>query len=308
VQQTFNQEPLCIKFINENSGWAAGVSGKIWHTTDSGANWSEQNSNSNVDLLSLCFVDSINGWICGSGPSGDVILKTSNGGQTWLSYIPDSSYGLKSIYFPNKNTGWAVGYSGKIYKTINGGDSWELSTSPVPGTLNSVFFHDSFNGWIVGLEEITAFPFLMKTSDGGTTWISEKLISYHQPNEILFADGNNGWIVGFGGMILKIEDAGIILSAPAIHNEPIVSFLLSQNFPNPFNPTTKIKYELPERSFVTIKIYDVLGNEKATLVNDEKPVGVYEIEFDAANLPSGVYFYQLRAGQFIETKKMILIK
>lgn len=86
------------------------------------------------------------------------------------------------------------------------------------------------------------------------------------------------------------------------------AFSLEQNYPNPFNPTTTIKYQLPELSFVTIKMFDVLGNELETLVNEEKPVGSYEIEFNASALPSGVYFYRLQAGDFVETKKMVLLK
>ena len=85
-------------------------------------------------------------------------------------------------------------------------------------------------------------------------------------------------------------------------------YLLSQNYPNPFNPCTKIKYSVPELSFVTIKIYDVLGSEVATLVNEEKPVGTYELNWNAANLPSGVYFYRLQAGDFVQTRKMIFLK
>jgi hypothetical protein len=85
-------------------------------------------------------------------------------------------------------------------------------------------------------------------------------------------------------------------------------FQLSQNYPNPFNPSTKIKYSIPQSSNVELKIYDLLGNEMETLVNEEKVVGTYEIKWYAQNLPSGVYFYQLKAGQFIETKKMLLLK
>jgi photosystem II stability/assembly factor-like uncharacterized protein len=86
------------------------------------------------------------------------------------------------------------------------------------------------------------------------------------------------------------------------------SFGLGQNFPNPFNPFTTIKYEIPESRFVTIKVYDVLGKEVAILVNEEKPVGEYEVEFIGNNFPSGIYFYQLQAGSFVKTKKMILLK
>jgi hypothetical protein len=85
-------------------------------------------------------------------------------------------------------------------------------------------------------------------------------------------------------------------------------FLLSQNYPNPFNPSTKIKYSIPQSSNILIKVIDILGNEVATLVNEEKPAGTYEINWNAANLPSGVYFYQLKAGDFIQTKKMLLLK
>ncbi|MBS4034201.1 MAG: T9SS type A sorting domain-containing protein [Ignavibacterium sp.] len=88
----------------------------------------------------------------------------------------------------------------------------------------------------------------------------------------------------------------------------ISNFNLSQNYPNPFNPTTTIKYSIPKLNFVTIKIYNVLGIEVATLVNEEQTVGTYELNWNAANLPSGVYFYQLRAGNYVETKKMILLR
>jgi hypothetical protein len=85
-------------------------------------------------------------------------------------------------------------------------------------------------------------------------------------------------------------------------------YSLEQNFPNPFNPSTKINYSITEKSFVSLKIYDVLGNEVSILVNEEKPAGCYDVEFNATGLPSGIYFYKLKAGQFLETKKMILLK
>ncbi|MCW8809784.1 MAG: T9SS type A sorting domain-containing protein [Ignavibacteriaceae bacterium] len=85
-------------------------------------------------------------------------------------------------------------------------------------------------------------------------------------------------------------------------------FALFQNYPNPFNPITKIRYELPERSFVIIKVYDVLGKEITTLVNDEKPNGNYEVEFNGNGLASGIYYYRITAGDFSQTKKMILLK
>jgi hypothetical protein len=85
------------------------------------------------------------------------------------------------------------------------------------------------------------------------------------------------------------------------------SFSLSQNYPNPFNPSTMIKYSIPTSEFVTLKVFDVLGNEVATLVNEEKPAGGYEVEFNG-KYSSGVYFYKLQIGSFVETKKMVLMR
>jgi len=85
-------------------------------------------------------------------------------------------------------------------------------------------------------------------------------------------------------------------------------FYLEQNYPNPFNPSTTLRYSLPQSSQVQIKVSDVLGNEIETIVNEEKPVGTYELSWNAANLTSGVYFYRLQAGSFVQTRKMILLK
>jgi hypothetical protein len=86
------------------------------------------------------------------------------------------------------------------------------------------------------------------------------------------------------------------------------TFQLLQNYPNPFNPSTKIKYSVPQSSNVDLKVYDILGNEIEILVSEEKPIGTYEVTWYAENLPSGVYFYQLKAGSFLETRKMLLLK
>ena len=99
------------------------------------------------------------------------------------------------------------------------------------------------------------------------------------------------------------------LSTDVVMEESVPKeFILAQNYPNPFNPSTTIKYSIPHQSNVILKIYDVLGKEIETLVNEEKTVGNYQVEFDASSFSSGVYFYQLRAGEFVQTKKMLLLK
>jgi hypothetical protein len=85
-------------------------------------------------------------------------------------------------------------------------------------------------------------------------------------------------------------------------------YSLKQNYPNPFNPTTSISFSIPSFAFTSLKVYDILGNEVATLVNEEKQAGTYEVRFDASNLSSGVYLYRLQAKDFTELKKMILLR
>ena len=115
------------------------------------------------------------------------------------------------------------------------------------------------------------------------------------------------WILRQSFFVTEISEENI--------DNPVSEFNLNQNFPNPFNPITSIKYQFPELSFVTLKVYDVLGKEVAVLVNQEKPAGIYEITYNAEDLPSGVYFYRLQvypanggAGDFVQTKKMVLMK
>ncbi|HEY3250614.1 MAG TPA: T9SS type A sorting domain-containing protein [Ignavibacteria bacterium] len=116
------------------------------------------------------------------------------------------------------------------------------------------------------------------------------------------------------GMVIR-GGGQIIIAVENISTEIPREFRLFQNFPNPFNPTTKIKFDIPPLSFnkglqplVQIKVYDILGSEAATLVNEQLKPGTYEIEWDASNYPSGVYYYKLVADDFTETKRMVLIK
>jgi hypothetical protein len=89
---------------------------------------------------------------------------------------------------------------------------------------------------------------------------------------------------------------------------PVTTFSLMQNYPNPFNPSTSIKYSLPSEEFVTLKVFDILGREVTTLVNQKQGIGEHTINFDASRFNSGVYFYSIRAGKFTDTKKMLLTK
>jgi len=112
---------------------------------------------------------------------------------------------------------------------------------------------------------------------------------------------NGIYVFNKGGVVTDVEYN--------IDGETILKdYVLYQNFPNPFNPLTKIRYSVPQSSNVVIRVFDILGNEITTLVNEEKSIGTYEFTWYAENLPSGVYFYQLKAGSFVETNKMLLLK
>jgi len=167
--------------------------------------------------------------------------------------------------------------------------------------------------------------YLVKTdTDGDTIWTKtygglwqEEIADVEET-----ADGGYaavGYTYSFGAgsnpniYFIKTDVNGLISDVADYNNGNEIRFELKQNYPNPFNPSTKIKYSIPpigtQRAVsVQIKVYDVLGNEIETLVNEEKPVGTYEITWYAGQLPSGVYFYQLQAGSFVETKKMLLLK
>jgi hypothetical protein len=142
--------------------------------------------------------------------------------------------------------------------------------------------------------------------------LSEKALAFDTDN---FEDGDYRIIVEIydeaGNFDIDSMDVKFKNGNPVSvedENSNVYSFNLEQNYPNPFNPTTTLSFVIGHRSFVILKVYDVLGNEIATLVNEEKPAGSYEVEFDAKDLTSGIYFYQLRAGEFSQTKKMILMK
>jgi hypothetical protein len=123
----------------------------------------------------------------------------------------------------------------------------------------------------------------------------------------LYSDGNT---LGQGWWLDDIKLTNYCMATIGVsgNTELPKRFALEQNYPNPFNPNTNIKFQLPKKEFVTIKVFDVMGREVATLVNETKEAGYYSIEFNASNLASGMYIYKIEAGNFIDTKKMVLIK
>jgi hypothetical protein len=141
------------------------------------------------------------------------------------------------------------------------------------------------------------------SNNNGETW---KQVDSLPHGPAIFSSPIIGWSAGLNDSVYK-WDSGLLTSVKEI-NFIAESYNLEQNYPNPFNPSTTINFSVPSSEFVTLKVFDVIGNELATLVNEEKSTGSYEVKFDAKGLSSGIYFYKLTAGNFIETKKMILIR
>ena len=336
-----------VSFIDLNIGTAVGDSGTILRTTNGGINWTQQNSSTDFRLNDVSIMDTNNGTAVGGhmqywGPG--IILRTTNGGTTWTQ---QSAIYLFGVSFTDVNNGWIVGsvYGGigpKVLKTTDGGTMWQ-STGPQSSDLYDVSFSDANNGTVVGMVSgnyrttdggstwtfqpigteiwLTGVSFtdanngtiiggnkILRTTNGGLNWIEQNSGTTNALNSVFFIDSLNGWAVGEGGTILQTTNGGVSYIEEEKFDEVPIEFLLSQNYPNPFNPSTRIKYSVPQVSQVQIKVFDVLGNEIEILVNEEKPTGTYELNWYAENLPSGVYFYQLKAGDFIQTRKMVLMK
>jgi len=328
-----------IRFTDSNIGWAAGRRGigdssyaLLYKTTDGGSVWFEEItpiSSYHSLLSSLHFTDSDNGWITGWWAKYDSayypilpIFKTTDGGNNWINqsiYTSSAWDGgiINSVYFVNESIGWVVGLlavqatiSSRIYKTTDGGSNWTEQDHPTYPFLNlsSVFFIDENTGWTVSRNPPYEPFYIIRTTNGGADWIEQRQELMISLTDVFFVDENNGWAVGDSGKILHTTNGGVSsVEENTISGIP-TDYSLSQNFPNPFNPSTKISWQVPVGSWQTLKVYDVLGNEVATLVDEYIPAGSFEVEWNASNYPSGVYFYQLKTENYIENKKMILIK
>jgi hypothetical protein len=221
--------------------------------------------------------------------------------------------GLYSVSFVNQNTGFIFGCCGSYFKSFDGGLTWEDRGYLTDGYIiySSCFVNEN-TGWAAG-----EVGWLLKTTDGGETWLQYSRQSTDEFRSVVFINENVGFVAGMNGLILKTTNGGgSTTDIDMINESSLNSFVLQQNYPNPFNPTTKIIYSIPsnvilsgvKNLFVTLKVYNILGKEIATLVNEEKTAGNYEVEFDASSFTSGVYFYMLQAGKYYEIRKMVLIR
>jgi N-acetylneuraminic acid mutarotase len=224
----------------------------------------------------------------------------------FMNYIPTGKNGIFSTYSVRIDT---LHEAAMAVEFFPGGVGELNAGGAVAATFN--YSHDTWQSveLIVDLD-----------NDIGEFWFEGAMIYTWQWTLGIWGGGgalqlaaSGPWSLSPGSHEMYIDDFVFTELLPvSVENEVDVkgplTFGLDQNYPNPFNPSTIISWQVPVVSWQTLKIYDVLGNEVATLVNEEKPIGSYEVEFNAISLPSGIYFYRLQTGSFVETKKMVLLR
>ncbi|MCP9290914.1 YCF48-related protein [Gracilimonas sediminicola] len=295
-----------LQFIDAQIGFIK-AEDKLLKTTDGGSAWnaiSEPDNISYSDFEMIAFQSEDNGWMAGQ----ETIASTSDGGATWSIQYEEDGFApeITDIYFFDSSTGYVTKERGDMMKTTDGGENWTELSTLTTFDLNDLHFFSEDSGLVVG-----EGGRILKTVDGGANFETDYSLTQKDFHAIEFAGNGSGWIVGEKGTIYSTSNRGGIATS---NEEPLtgtipVDVQLHQNYPNPFNPSTNIRYQVPSNSTVSLKVYDMLGREVATLLNTKaQPAGEYEVTFNAGNLSSGMYLYRLQVNQTVVTKKLTLIK
>ncbi len=314
-----------VHFFTPQIGFVIGDPvGGVWcyyWTTNAGANWNFGPAPAATGTEagwnnSYCAIDTAHIWF---GTNANKIYKGSlRGGFTSAATTVINSYGV--AFFDN-NVGTAIMYStvsAPNTNSVNGGTSWTSTAfTPVGVAYGIKALANNYYGygWLCTGGSTTTAGKIYRTTDKGTTWTAQTttLLSGKSFYGISMFNVNCGWAVtgtavtgGTNDGVWKYND---VLNGVNPNNTTTPSnFVLEQNYPNPFNPSTTINYSIPKSAFVTLKVYDVLGNEVKTLVNEQQSVNNYSYTADFSSLTTGVYYYTLKAGDFTSTKKLMLIK
>ena len=295
-----------IYFITASTGWVYGGSGTIRKTVDGGVTWTSQFSGSGLFISDVHFINTMEGWLCGGyGTGNGFISHTTDGGATWTIQNPASTNFLTDIHFFDASNGIVIANeSGLVQRTSDGGATWStISTIPL-ANLDGLLMLNSNTGWIIGRNP---GGHIYRTDNGGHNWTDEwsatlpgqylSKIVLNPSGTCILGCGINNTIVR-RTLLVNVKEEKTLCE----------SFFLSQNFPNPFNPSTTIRYALPRKSFVTITVYNTLGQQVAQLVNAKQPAGYHDVVFRGDGLASGVYFYKLITDEYVNVKKMLNIK
>ena len=303
-----------VYFIDEDHGWIAGGRPEgfpgpdptryILYTANGGGTWITQlYENDEFPLHGVHFFDANTGYAVGEAGA---VFKTTDGGGTWVEQASGTLREFSSVYAVTPDTAWAVGVNGLAVRTVDGGTTWD---SLYLGTLHhfsEIQFVDMLTGWISGGDNTHAT--MLHTTDGGNTWVMQNTGATDYLYGFFFVDANNGWAVGYDGTILHTTTGGTGVEEIREFSVSQSDIVLSQNTPNPFSRNTNISFVLPEVQRVRLSVYDLIGKEVATLVEGELPAGRHDVDFDGKDLPNGVYFYRLNAGEVTRTKICVLLK
>jgi len=308
---------ICFRsayFINASTGFMAGrtpavSNSPIYITTNAGVNWFTVAPFNSYGVEDIFFFNASTGWANTITPSGWVVSKTTNGGYNWntVSVIGETVW-LRTVSFVNSVTGWISGNgalppAGLLRKTTNGGTTWAAQVYHNSNVTYKTYFKNENTGWITG-----DIPNIQKTTNGGINWNIQTTPNASWMWDIKFINDNTGWSAGSQGKIFYTTNGGGPVSVQNISSEVPSEYSLKQNYPNPFNPSTNVKFSIVNSGLVKLTVYDVLGHEVQTLVNETLQPGTYETTFDGSMLPSGVYFCKLTSGDFSETKRLTLLK
>lgn len=274
-------------------------------STDGGLNWISGPVIENIWWKSTSIGSP--GMIAGVGTYYDssltkgFIYQSSDYGLSW--HIFDTSEELTKVQMTDDKVGYSIS-SRRLYKTSNSGMSWKsIFTAGNDGGIYQLDFTDSLNGILV-----EGYKF-RQTTDGGKNWITtDFLLPIPGVQDMRYNIFGDLFLAGGGNMLMIPSNQVFSPEIKNTSNESVSEYYLSPSFPNPFNSSSTIKYYIPTTSQVTIKIFNTLGEEIETLVDEIKSTGTYQITWNAQGLTSGVYFYRLQSGTFTETKKMILLK
>jgi photosystem II stability/assembly factor-like uncharacterized protein len=288
------------------AGWPVGGRWSLWRTSNAGTTWDSTGMyipESDPNIWS--FENSI--WYSGNdmyvGARGRGMYRSTNNGTNWsLHSLGGAGFVYPSaIWFNNPSTGYTSAQL-NIVKTTNSGVNWSAASPNGSEVVRGIVGADSRIWYIREIDSNIYY-----SSNNGSSWS----VQFVTPDHVGFRHitkartGNYMWAADISGNVFRYE---ITTGITQPGNEVPPGFLLKQNYPNPFNPETKIAYSLPEAADVKLKIYNSLGKEIALLVNEAQERGSYEVKWNAASFESGVYFYRIEAGEYMETKKMLLVK
>jgi photosystem II stability/assembly factor-like uncharacterized protein len=313
VEQYLEQDVFLrgIYFLDSLKGFAGGEPGKFVQTEDGGMNWEPVSIDSGIfsqfPVIDFKFYNQLYGYACGGRIDWQgVIWRTTNGGETWQSegVGPEPIYAIH--FFDSLNVigvGGDYEYGASVIRSYNAGESWSYEELGIFGASTALSFRTLTEAWA----PLSFSHTIMSSFNSGITWTDTSTVDSSSLYDIVFTDSLTGYAVGEEGVIVKYK-----YQYPDFVNDEASSivndFVLYQNFPNPFNPSTTINYYLSESGQVSVKIYNLLGTHIATLVEDYKSSGNHSVVWKAENEPSGVYYFQLNVNGKLATRKMVLLK